>query len=77
MATLRCLYQRAVEDGLIAEADNPAGKVAKPKSSGPASRISNVVPSARSAYTRPVSRAVLIAVSFKSKAQKTGPATTG
>ena len=27
MAALRCLYQRAVEDGLIAEADNPARKV--------------------------------------------------
>ena len=26
-----CLYQRAVEDGLIAEADNPARKVAKPR----------------------------------------------
>ena len=26
VAALRCLYQRAVEDGLIAEADNPARK---------------------------------------------------
>ena len=31
MAALRCLYQRAVEDGLIGEADNPARKVAKPR----------------------------------------------
>jgi integrase len=31
VAALRCLYQRAVEDGLIAEADNPARKVAKPR----------------------------------------------
>ena len=30
MAALRCLYQRAVDDGLITEADNPARKVAKP-----------------------------------------------
>ena len=28
MAALRCLYRRAVDDGLIAEADNPARKVA-------------------------------------------------
>ena len=31
VAALRCLYQRAVDDGLIAEADNPARKVAKPR----------------------------------------------
>ena len=31
MAALRCLYRRAVEDGLIAEADDPARKVAKPR----------------------------------------------
>jgi integrase/recombinase XerC len=31
VAALRCLYQRAVDDGLIAEADNPAQKVAKPR----------------------------------------------
>ena len=31
VAALRCLYQRAVEDGLIAEVDNPARKVAKPR----------------------------------------------
>jgi len=31
VAALRCLYQRAVEDGLIAEADNPARRVAKPR----------------------------------------------
>jgi integrase/recombinase XerC len=31
VAALRCLYQRAIEDGLIAEADNPARKVAKPR----------------------------------------------
>jgi site-specific recombinase XerD len=31
VAALRCLYQRAVEDGLIPEADNPARKVAKPR----------------------------------------------
>ena len=31
VAPLRCLYQRAVEDGLIAEADNPARKVTKPR----------------------------------------------
>ena len=29
VAALRCLYRRAVEDGLIAEAENPAQKVAK------------------------------------------------
>src|SRR5712691_10358389 len=29
VAALRCPYQRAVEDGLIAAADNPARKVAK------------------------------------------------
>jgi integrase/recombinase XerC len=31
VTALRCLYQRAVDDGLIAEADNPARKVAKPR----------------------------------------------
>src|SRR5579864_4611267 len=31
VAALRCVYQRAVEDGLITEADNPARKVAKPR----------------------------------------------
>ena len=31
VAALRCLYRRAVEDGLISEADNPARKVAKPR----------------------------------------------
>lgn len=31
VAALRCLYQRAVDDGLISEADNPARKVAKPR----------------------------------------------
>ena len=31
VAALRCLYQRAIDDGLIAEADNPARKVAKPR----------------------------------------------
>jgi hypothetical protein len=31
VAALRCLYRRAVEDGLIGEADNPARKVAKPR----------------------------------------------
>ena len=31
VAALRCLYQRAVDDGLIAEAENPARKVAKPR----------------------------------------------
>jgi integrase/recombinase XerC len=31
VAALRCLYRRAVEDGLIAEADDPARKVAKPR----------------------------------------------
>jgi site-specific recombinase XerD len=31
VAALRCVYARAVEDGLIAEADNPARKVAKPR----------------------------------------------
>ena len=31
VAALRCLYQCAVDDGLIAEADNPARKVAKPR----------------------------------------------
>jgi len=31
VAALRCLYQHAVDDGLIAEADNPARKVAKPR----------------------------------------------
>jgi len=31
VAALRCVYRRAVEDGLIAETDNPARKVAKPR----------------------------------------------
>jgi hypothetical protein len=31
VAALRCLYRRAVDDGLIAEASNPAQKVAKPR----------------------------------------------
>jgi len=31
VAALRCLYQRAIDDGLICEADNPARKVAKPR----------------------------------------------
>jgi integrase/recombinase XerC len=31
IAALRCVYRRAVEDGLISEADNPALKVAKPR----------------------------------------------
>jgi site-specific recombinase XerD len=31
VAALRCLYKRAVDDGLITEADNPARKVAKPR----------------------------------------------
>ncbi len=31
VAALRCLYKRSVDDGLIAEADNPARKVAKPR----------------------------------------------
>jgi hypothetical protein len=31
VAALRCGYQRAVDDGLIAEAGNPARKVAKPR----------------------------------------------
>ena len=31
VAALRCAYRRAVDDGLIAEADNPARKVAKPR----------------------------------------------
>jgi integrase/recombinase XerC len=31
VAALRCVYQRAVDDGLIREADNPARKVAKPR----------------------------------------------
>ena len=31
VAALRCLYQRAVDDGLITQADNPARKVAKPR----------------------------------------------
>src|ERR1019366_4376416 len=31
VAALRCLYRRAVDDGLIGEADNPARKVAKPR----------------------------------------------
>ena len=38
------------------------------KSSGQASRISTVVPSASSAYTRPVSCAVLIGVSLENRA---------
>ena len=44
------------------------------KSSGQASRISTVVPSARSAYTRPVSCAVLIGVSLaENRAGDLGP----
>ena len=31
VAALRCLYRRAVDDGLISEANNPARKVAKPR----------------------------------------------
>jgi integrase/recombinase XerC len=31
VAALRYLYKRAVDDGLITEADNPALKVAKPR----------------------------------------------
>ena len=31
IASLRCLYNRVVADGLIAETDNPARKVAKPR----------------------------------------------
>src|SRR5580704_10319709 len=31
VAALRCLYRRAVDDGLITEAGNPARKVAKPR----------------------------------------------
>lgn len=31
VAALRCLYKRAVDDGLISEADDPARKVAKPR----------------------------------------------
>ena len=31
IAALRCLYARAIDDGLISEADNPARKVAKPR----------------------------------------------
>ena len=31
VAALRCLYRRAVDDGLISEVDNPARKVAKPR----------------------------------------------
>jgi hypothetical protein len=31
VAALRCVYRRAVEDGLISEADDPARKVAKPR----------------------------------------------
>jgi hypothetical protein len=31
VAALRCLYQRAVDDELITEVDNPARKVAKPR----------------------------------------------
>jgi integrase len=31
IAALRCLYQHAVSDGLISEADNPARRVAKPR----------------------------------------------
>ncbi|UQU62507.1 site-specific integrase [Couchioplanes caeruleus] len=31
IAALRCLYRRAVADGLIRESDNPASKVAKPR----------------------------------------------
>jgi site-specific recombinase XerD len=31
VAALRCLYRRAEDDGLIAAADNPARKVAKPR----------------------------------------------
>jgi integrase len=31
VAALRCMYQRAIDDGLITEAGNPAQKVAKPR----------------------------------------------
>ena len=38
VAALRCLYRRAVDDGLITEACNPARKVAKPRPS-PSTRV--------------------------------------
>jgi integrase/recombinase XerC len=34
IAALRCLYNRAVADGYVAEADNPARQVAKPRRPG-------------------------------------------
>jgi hypothetical protein len=46
---LRCWYQRAVDDGLISEADNPARKVAKPRRL-PSTR--RAVPEARLAEPR-------------------------
>ena len=39
VAALRCLYQRAIDDGLIAEADNPARKVAETPAGTPQQRI--------------------------------------
>jgi hypothetical protein len=31
VAAMRCLYRRAVDNGYLTEADNPAAKVAKPR----------------------------------------------
>ena len=50
VAALRCLYQRAVEDSLISEADNPARKVAKPRRL-PSTR--RAVPEARTGRDQP------------------------
>src|SRR5437016_13945884 len=54
VAALRCLYSRAAEDGLIAEADNPARKVAKPRRL-PSTR--RAVPEARLAEVNEVAAA--------------------
>jgi integrase/recombinase XerC len=48
VAALRCLYRRAVEDGLISQTDDPARKVAKPRRlpstrrAGPEARLAEI-----------------------------------
>jgi hypothetical protein len=70
VAALRCLYRRAVEDGLIAEAENPAQKVAKaaPPADHPAGAWPDACPRRkrlaafpRTICTRPAPRPVPIA----------------
>jgi hypothetical protein len=60
VAALRCLYKRAVDDGLITEASNPAHKVAKPAACRPLAghcRIPGWPRSTRSPRPRAMTRA--------------------